>query len=72
MTTEIKPARTRVTQFAKHVGPQRYANHDPRPDLPFEGDSSTLTYDSKDKFVAWILGIAALVILGLDIWELCK
>ncbi len=71
MNTEIKPARTRVTPtFAKWEGPQRYVNHDPRPGLPFEGDG--LTYDRTDKIVARGLGFAAIVILGLDLWELFK
>lgn len=71
MNPEIKPARTRVTPtFAKHVGPQRYANHGPRPDLPFECDG--LTYDRTDRLAAWGIGIAALIILGLDIWTMLK
>lgn len=71
MNPEIKPARTRVTpSFAKWEGPQRYVNHDPRPDLPLEEDG--LTYDRADKAVAWVLGFAVLVILGLDLLEMFK
>lgn len=69
MKTEIKPARKRVTPtFSKWEGPQRYVNRDPRPDLPFQEDFPRLVMTKGDRIVAWGLGFASLVILGLDVW----
>jgi hypothetical protein len=52
MTTEIKPARTRVNP-------------------PFD-DKDYRYMDGFDKGVAWALALGALVILGLNIWELLR
>jgi hypothetical protein len=36
MTEKIKPARVRIGRTSTDIRPQRYANRDPFPQLPFE------------------------------------
>jgi len=72
-TQAIQPSRRRVRvfpKFAQHVGPQRYANRDPRPDLPFEDDHARfLRVQRQDKWVATGLAFACGVLLALEVLE---
>lgn len=69
MNTEIKTARRQVG-FARGVGPQRYAHSDPAPHIPFQEDY--ITIDRRDKAVVWVITIAAMMLLVLDIVEVLK
>ena len=61
-----KPARTRIGCTSTEIRPQRYALHDPRPDLPFDEDKPTWPWSYFFEGALW----AALVCLG--VWGLVE
>jgi len=63
-----KPARTRIGCTSTAIRPQRYASHDPRPDLPFH-EPAPEAWPYLFEAVLW----TALLLLGvwglLEIWR---
>jgi hypothetical protein len=72
MSTEIKPARTRVTpSFAKWEAPAKFLRQSPpeHRNIPFVDDKDYVYADGFDRGVAVALFFGALVVIGVTIWE---
>lgn len=70
MTEKVKPARFRIGSCA-NIRPQRFANRDPFPQLPFEHE---LLEPPTAYTRLWqvIVGLCVVWILGFAIWGMFK
>jgi len=69
MNQEIKPARKRITPtFAKWEPPAKFLRESPREqrNIPFVEDKDYIRADRWDRWAALTIGIAVLIVVGLD------
>lgn len=72
MTTEIKPARQRVTpSFAKWEAPAKFLRESPpeHRNIPFADDKDYIRADRQDKLVGIVIAAAVVVVLAVSFLE---